>query len=77
MIEKDTIVDAISGTTGAGRRPDFAKLHMVQEGNFKAYGVAGHRHTPEIEQSIEMIGGAKSRPSYSSLTWLQCLGEFT
>ena len=62
LIEKDTIiVEAISGTTGAGRRPDFAKLHMVQDGNFKAYGVAGHRHTPEIEQSIEMIGGEPSK----------------
>lgn len=61
LIEKNTIiVNAISGTTGAGRKPDFPKLHMVQDGNFKAYGVAGHRHTPEIEQSIEMIGGEKS-----------------
>lgn len=62
LIEKDSvIVEAVSGTTGAGRRPDFAKLHMVQDGNFKAYGVAGHRHTPEIEQSIEMIGGEPSK----------------
>lgn len=49
LIEKDSvIVEAVSGTTGAGRRPDFAKLHMVQDGNFKAYGVAGHRHTPNF-----------------------------
>ena len=62
LIEKDSvIVEAVSGTTGAGRRPDFSKLHMVQDGNFKAYGVAGHRHTPEIEQSIEMIGGEPSK----------------
>ena len=62
LIEKDSvIVKAVSGTTGAGRRPDFSKLHMVQDGNFKAYGVAGHRHTPEIEQSIEMIGGEPSK----------------
>ena len=62
LIEKDSvIVEAVSGTTGAGRRPDFSKRHMVQDGNFKAYGVAGHRHTPEIEQSIEMIGGEPSK----------------
>ncbi len=63
LIEKDSvIVNAVSGSTGAGRRPDFLKMHMVHDGNFRAYGVAGgHRHTPEIEQSIKMIGGVDSK----------------
>lgn len=60
VVVKDTIiVDAKSGTTGAGRRPNPANLYSEMENNFKAYGVATHRHTPEIEQNIETITGVK------------------
>ncbi len=59
-VVKDTIiVNTISGTTGAGRRPVFQNLYTEMENNFRAYGVATHRHTPEIEQNIETITGVK------------------
>lgn len=46
------VVDAISGVTGAGRTPS-ARTHFCGANeNFEAYGVASHRHTPEIEQIL-------------------------
>jgi len=60
VVVKDTIiVDAKSGTSGAGRKPNPANLYSEIENNFRAYGVANHRHTPEIEQNIETITGVK------------------
>src|SRR5574337_73830 len=58
IIDPDSLViDAISGASGAGRKPDlplhFAELH----GNCKAYKIAGHRHTPEIEQELSRCIG--------------------
>ena len=46
------IADAKSGTTGAGRGANSAMLLAEASDNFKAYGVAGHRHLPEIEQGL-------------------------
>lgn len=44
------IVDAASGTSGAGRAPSAQTHHPAVNENFSAYKVAVHRHTPEIEQ---------------------------
>ncbi|HUG45343.1 MAG TPA: N-acetyl-gamma-glutamyl-phosphate reductase, partial [Sphingomicrobium sp.] len=46
------IVDATSGTTGAGREAKEATAFSTVDGNFTAYGLLNHRHTPEIEQAI-------------------------
>ena len=46
------IVDAASGTSGAGREPGESTHHSTVNENFTAYGVLTHRHTPEIEQTI-------------------------
>ena len=47
------IVDAASGTSGAGRSSFSLDFHYSEmHDNYKAYGVAGHRHTPEIEQTL-------------------------
>ena len=45
------IVDAKSGVTGAGRGASVANLYSEVNDSFKAYGVAGHRHHPEIKQN--------------------------
>lgn len=51
MIQLDTIViDAKSGTSGAGRALKLGSHFCEVNENFHAYGVASHRHTPEIEQ---------------------------
>lgn len=51
LIKLDTIViDAKSGVSGAGRALKLGSQFCEANENFNAYGVAGHRHTPEIEQ---------------------------
>ncbi len=57
MIDVDTlIVDAKSGTSGAGRGAKVANLFCEVNENMKAYGVASHRHTPEIEEQLGYAG---------------------
>ncbi|MBO4369005.1 MAG: N-acetyl-gamma-glutamyl-phosphate reductase, partial [Desulfovibrio sp.] len=52
---KNIIVDSKSGTTGAGRKPGVPTLFSEVQDSFRAYGLARHRHTPEIEQEIGRI----------------------
>lgn len=48
----DIIVDAKSGTSGAGRKSDEAYSFCTVDENFKAYGVFTHRHAPEISEKL-------------------------
>lgn len=48
------IIDAASGVSGAGRKAQTSTLFSEVNESFKAYGVAGHRHTPEIEQELSI-----------------------
>lgn len=60
LIEVDTlIVDAKSGTSGAGRGAKVANLFCEVNENMKAYGVASHRHTPEIEEQLGYAGNCE------------------
>jgi N-acetyl-gamma-glutamyl-phosphate reductase len=60
LIELDgIIIDAKSGVSGAGRSAVEANLHAEVSEGFHAYGIATHRHTPEIEQCL---GEFASRP---------------
>lgn len=53
LIDMNTlIVDAKSGTSGAGRGAKVPNLYCEVNENIKAYGVASHRHTPEIEEQL-------------------------
>ena len=47
------IVDAKSGVSGAGRGANIGSLLCETSESFKAYGVAGHRHLPEIKQGLQ------------------------
>ena len=51
------VADAKSGVSGAGRKPETHILFAEAADNFKAYGVAGHRHWPEIKQGLEGFAG--------------------
>jgi N-acetyl-gamma-glutamyl-phosphate reductase len=51
------ISDSKSGTSGAGRKAEIGTLHSESSDNFKAYGVKGHRHLPEIVQGLKAIAG--------------------
>ena len=58
LIDMDTlIIDAKSGTSGAGRSAKVANLYCEVNENIKAYGVASHRHTPEIEEQLSYAAG--------------------
>lgn len=60
LIDPNTIiVDAKSGTSGAGRGAKTANLFCEVNENMKAYGVASHRHTPEIEEQLGYASGEK------------------
>lgn len=51
------IADAKSGVSGAGRKAEVHTLFAEASDNFKAYGVPGHRHLPEISQGLAMMAG--------------------
>ncbi len=51
------IADCKSGVSGAGRKAEVHTLLAEASDNFKAYGVSGHRHLPEIRQGLEAIAG--------------------
>ncbi len=53
------IIDAKSGTSGAGRGAKVQNLFCEVNENMKAYGVATHRHTPEIEEQLGYAAGEK------------------
>lgn len=55
---KHLIADAKSGVSGAGRKAEVHTLFAEAAENFKAYGVAGHRHLPEISQGLAVMAGA-------------------
>jgi len=51
------IADAKSGVSGAGRKAEVHTLLAEASDNFKAYGVTGHRHLPEITQGLSSVAG--------------------
>ena len=60
LIETGQLVaDAKSGVSGAGRKAAVATLMGEAGESFKAYGIPGHRHLPEIRQTLGMISGAE------------------
>lgn len=50
------IVDAKSGITGAGRNPAIGSLYAEVADDIRAYGLAGHRHQPEMERALCVHG---------------------
>ena len=52
------VADAKSGVSGAGRKAELSSLFSEASDNFKAYGVSGHRHLPEIRQGLTNFAGA-------------------
>ncbi|MEJ2254695.1 MAG: N-acetyl-gamma-glutamyl-phosphate reductase [Nitrospirota bacterium] len=66
VVEPDSLViDSKSGTSGAGRKGDLSLSFSEVGGGFKAYAVAGHRHTPEIEQELSLLAGEQVRVSFT------------
>lgn len=66
MIDPNTIIiDAKSGTSGAGRGAKVDNLYCEVNENIKAYGVGVHRHTPEIEEQLSYAAGKSVTISFT------------
>ena len=66
VIEKEGIVvDAKSGTTGAGRKASEDFSFSEVEGDFRAYRVLRHQHTPEIERALGLAGHAGLKVTFT------------
>lgn len=66
LIDMNTvIIDAKSGTSGAGRGAKVNNLYCEVNENIKAYGVATHRHTPEIEEQLSYASGQEVKLNFT------------
>ncbi len=66
LLENDSIIiDALSGTSGAGRSAKVANLFCEVNESVKAYGIATHRHTPEIEMILNGASDAKFNVTFT------------
>jgi len=66
MIDLSSVIaDSKSGVSGAGRAAKVDTLFCEVHNGFKAYGVATHRHTPEIEQELSLLAGEKMTVSFT------------
>ncbi|MDO4277800.1 N-acetyl-gamma-glutamyl-phosphate reductase [Lachnoclostridium edouardi] len=66
LIDMNTIIiDAKSGTSGAGRGAKVDNLYCEVNENMKAYAVGSHRHTPEIEEQLSKAAGKAAAISFT------------
>jgi N-acetyl-gamma-glutamyl-phosphate reductase len=65
LIEGPVIVDAFSGTSGAGRKEQDHLLFAAAHGNVGGYGTTVHRHVPEMERYLESFGGLSATVSFT------------
>lgn len=66
LVEDDTlIIDAKSGLTGAGIKATATTHFSNVNENFKAYGIAGHRHTIEIEEQLGAMRGGQTHVQFT------------
>lgn len=63
---EDIVIDSKSGATGAGRGAKIGSLFCEVHDSFKAYGLASHRHTPEIEQELSVAAGKSITVSFNT-----------
>ncbi len=66
ILEQDIVIDAKSGTSGAGRKASVGTLFCEVTDTFKAYNLGKHRHTPEIEQELSRITGHPITVSFNT-----------
>ena len=65
IVPQTIIADAKSGTSGAGRAANVTTLFCEVNDGFRAYKVGDHRHTPEIEQEINLLTPEKTLISFT------------
>ncbi|MBF0555526.1 MAG: N-acetyl-gamma-glutamyl-phosphate reductase [Nitrospirae bacterium] len=65
ITKEHIVIDSKSGVSGAGRKSDVAYSFCEIAGGFKAYGIATHRHTPEIDQELSLIAGSPVKVTFT------------
>lgn len=60
------VIDAKSGTSGAGRKASVGTLFCEVHDSFRAYNLGKHRHTPEIEQELSVLAGHDITVSFNT-----------
>jgi LysW-gamma-L-alpha-aminoadipyl-6-phosphate/LysW-L-glutamyl-5-phosphate reductase len=63
--EKNIVIDAKIGSSGAGAGPSLGSHHPEREGGVRPYKVVGHRHTPEIEQELGQLNGGNVKVAFT------------
>lgn len=65
LVDPDQLIaSSASGASGAGRQAKIDNLLSEASDSFKAYGVSGHRHLPEIEQGLSDIAGQQTQLTF-------------
>jgi N-acetyl-gamma-glutamyl-phosphate reductase len=65
-VDLDSIIsDSKSGVSGAGRKPSLTTHYAEVNEGISPYGLADHRHTPEMEQEISILAGKPVRVTFS------------
>ncbi|MGH2506116.1 MAG: N-acetyl-gamma-glutamyl-phosphate reductase [Ktedonobacteraceae bacterium] len=72
LVKPDIIINTLTGISGAGRSLKLASLYCEQDEDVSAYGLAGHRHLPEIIQELEAgaCAGGHALPEGVRLTFV-------
>ncbi|MCY3538766.1 MAG: N-acetyl-gamma-glutamyl-phosphate reductase [bacterium] len=65
LVEGPIVVDSMSGVTGAGRGLKEDLLFGAIDESVRAYGIASHRHRPEIEMGLETASGRQQRVQFT------------
>ncbi len=60
IAQEGIVIDAKSGTTGAGRKASEEMSFTEVDGDFRAYRVLKHQHTPEIERTLALAGARRA-----------------
>ena len=64
MVEDDVVVDAKSGTSGAGMVPSARTHHSTCGESIIPYSVGSHRHTPEVEMAVDRFAGSSMKVTF-------------
>lgn len=68
IVPQSILIDAKSGVSGAGRKAEMGLIYTENTDNFKAYGVSGHRHHPEIVEALNAL--SKDNTSFDGITFV-------
>jgi len=70
LVQPDLIVNTLTGLSGAGRNLKLSSLYCEQHEDASAYGLAGHRHLPEIVQELQAAAGDGGHRQHLRLTFV-------